>query len=156
MFTGVFPGGVWWTTARTSASSSAAPWTGSHTATREIPGSTRWTFYVDPVSGGFVIGDDGDFVRCTPGIAAAVNAVCTEKGTIPGLEYFGAGASPTHLTEFVTRDEERRADAALRPCRGVDFDDYERECSWDTAGNPTMRVTVWSGGVEEAQTVPRI
>lgn len=114
----------------------------------------KWTFEVDPTTGSFIV-EDGDFRRCKPGIMAAMNAVLTERGSVPGMSDFGSTfESVTHLTESTVRDMERAADQALRPLRGIDFDDYEREASWDAVGNPTLLVRTFSANVEETRTVP--
>jgi hypothetical protein len=113
----------------------------------------KWALLVDPVTGGFVI-EDGGFKRCGPGIAAAVNAVCTEIGSVPDAPDLGTDPSPTHVSESTPRDEERRIDKALRGLRGLDFDNYERETGWDTAGNPVVLIRVYRGGVEEKITIP--
>jgi hypothetical protein len=113
----------------------------------------KWALYVDPATGGFVE-DGGTWVRCGSGIMAAVNAVLTERGSVPALADFGAGPEPEHLTESSVRDFERHADAALRPLLGVDFDDYERVVGWDPAGNLTRTISVFRGTDEESETIP--
>jgi len=113
----------------------------------------KWALYVDPTTGGFVV-ENGLLRTCGPGIMAAVNAVETERGSIPDLPDFGSDPEPTHLTESSVRDEERRVDKALRDLRGLDFDDYEREVDWDQNGNLVTTVRVYRGDNEESETLP--
>jgi len=117
---------------------------------------TPYTFYVDPTTGGFVV-EDGGLKTCNKGIACAINAVCTERGSVPDLEDFGSTIHlVSHLSEFTPRLIERACDQALRPLRGLDFDDYERQADWDVAGNPTLTVSVYTAADDEptTETIP--
>ncbi len=116
----------------------------------------KWTFYVDPTTGGFVI-EDGALKTCNVGIACAVNAICTERGSVPDLEDFGSTIHLIgHLSESTPRQMERAADQALRPLRGLYFQDYERTAAWDVAGNPTLTVSVYNAADDEptTETIP--
>jgi len=151
MLTGLIPGATWWDRGHTTGGAAMSPSTGGRPAVRSV---ARFGLYVDPNTGSFVAESDGSWKRCGCGIMAAINAVLTERGSIPGNENFGAGPEPTHRSEFAKRDFERHADLALRDLIGLDFDYYEREVGWDEVGNLTRTIRVYRGNVDESESLP--
>ncbi len=115
----------------------------------------RWGVFIDTDTGAPTI-ESGRVVACSRAMSQVQHALMTEFGSVEGAPDYGASiTAPTHLSDTMLRDAERRADVALSSLvKQSILYSYDREAKWSDTGYPQIEVAFSSSAGNELLTWP--